>query len=791
MLLFSITGYFYAQTARVQVIHNSADAAAEVVDVYLNDALLIDDFAFRTASPFIDAPAEQEFKIFIAPANSTSNNDAIYITPGLTLTTDETYVIVADGIVSASGYNPSQAFGLQIYAMGREVATNPTNTDVLVHHGSTDAPTVDVVETGVGAGLIVDNISYTEFQGYLELPTDDYVLEIRDETSTVTVAAFQAPLETLGLDGAALVVVASGFLNPSQNSDGADFGLWAALPTGGDLVMLPTSPFVGNARVQVVHNSADAAAEFVDVYLNETLLIDDFEFRTASPFINAPTGVELKISVAPAGSTGVEDAIYTTPTITLTANQTYVIVADGIVSGSGYNPPQPFGLQIYDMGREVATNSSNTDVLVHHGSTDAPTVDIVETGVGAGLIVDDISYTEFQGYLELPTDDYIIEVRDETSTVTVGTYQAPLATLGLDGAALVAVASGFLDPSQNSDGPAFGIFVALPSGGDLIMLPTVEVETARVQVIHNSADAAAEFVDVYLDDALLIPNFEFRTASPFIDAPAGVEFEISVAPAGSTGVEDAIYSVAVTLAADETYVVVADGIVSASGYNPPQPFGLQIYAMGREVATNSSNTDVLVHHGSTDAPTVDVVETGVGAGLIVDDISYTEFQGYLELPTDDYILEIRDETSTVTVAAFQAPLATLGLDGAALVVVASGFLDPSQNSDGAAFGLWAALPTGGVLVELPPISLGTEDFNESSFVMYPNPVVDQLFIQTATNDINDLNVTVTDMQGRIISQGKFTGNNNSLDVSNLSSGVYQVIINNGNKGLISKRFIKQ
>ena len=65
-------------------------------------------------------------------------------------------------------------------------------------------------------------------------------------------------------------------------------------------------------------------------------------------------------------------------------------------------------------------------------------------------------------------------------------------------------------------------------------------QTARVQVVHNSADAAAEFVDVYLDATLLIPDFEFRTASPFIDAPAGVEIDLSVAPAGSMNVGDAI-----------------------------------------------------------------------------------------------------------------------------------------------------------------------------------------------------------------------------------------------------------
>jgi hypothetical protein len=67
MILFAITGYFYAQTARVQVIHNSADAAVEFVDVYLNEDLLIPDFGFRTASSFIDAPAGVEIVLSVAP----------------------------------------------------------------------------------------------------------------------------------------------------------------------------------------------------------------------------------------------------------------------------------------------------------------------------------------------------------------------------------------------------------------------------------------------------------------------------------------------------------------------------------------------------------------------------------------------------------------------------------------------------------------------------------------------------------------------------------------------------
>ena len=319
----------------------------------------------------------------------------------------------------------------------------------------------------------------------------------------------------------------------------------------------------------------------------------------------------------------------------------------------------------------------------------------------------------------------------------------------------------------------------------------LKTQTARVQVIHNSADAAAETVDVYLNETLLIPNFEFRTASPFVDAPAGLEIELSVAPPNSSGVEDAIYTAPVTLSADETYIVVADGIVSGSGYNPPQPFGLQIYDMGRELADESGNTDVLVHHGSTDAPTVDIIETGVGAGTLVDNISYTEFQGYLELPTADYIIDVTDETGSVTVASFQAPLASLELDGAALVAVATGFLDPSQNSDGPAFGIGVALPTGGPLVMLPEF-LGNQDFELSNAIaLYPSPAEEQVTLSNSSS-IKLEAAKVYDLKGKLISQIDLQDMQGErvIDVSSYATGVYVVHIT-GAQSSVVKRLIKK
>ncbi len=786
-LMMSFTTLSFSQ-ARVQVIHNSADAAAEVVDVWLNDALLLDNFAFRTASPFIDAPAGEEFTIAIQGPESTSAENPIW-SQNYTLADGETYVLVANGIVSPSGYDPATPFDIYVYDMGREESMNADETDVLVFHGSTDAPTVSVWETAVVNDELF-SFSYGEFAGYLELPTLDFVLEVRDETGTATVASYQAPLATLGLEGQALSVMASGFLNPANNSDGEAFGLYVVLAAGGELIELPA--YTPTARVQVIHNSADAAAEVVDVWLNDALLLDNFAFRTASPFIDAPAGEEFTIAIQGPESTSAENPIWS-QNYTLADGETYVLVANGIVSPSGYDPATPFDIYVYDMGREESMNADETDVLVFHGSTDAPTVSVWETAVVNDELFS-FSYGEFAGYLELPTLDFVLEVRDETGTATVASYQAPLATLGLEGQALSVMASGFLNPANNSDGEAFGLYVVLAAGGELIELPAY-TPTARVQVIHNSADAAAAVVDVWLNDALLLDNFEFRTASPFIDAPAGEEFTISIQGPESTSSENPIWSQNYTLADGETYVLVANGIVSPSGYDPATPFDIYVYDMGREEAMNADETDVLVFHGSTDAPTVSVWETAVVNDELFS-FSYGDFAGYLELPTLDFVLEVRDESGTTTVASYQAPLATLGLEGQALSIMASGFLNPDNNSNGEAFGLYVVLAAGGALVELPVFTSLEEAVEINAMNFYPNPATDQITIDYELANSSDVKVEIFNLVGAKVFERDFgrqvSGLNNSLiNLENLNNGMYLMRLTANNYPLTTKFMISR
>ncbi len=488
-LILAINVYVIAQneqTARVQIIHNSADAAAAVVDVWLNDTKLIENFTFRTATPYIDAPAGVLINIGIASPNSTSWTQSFKIKQ-VVLTANQTYIAVAGGIVSTSGYTPAPTFDVKVYPVGREAASQPGNTDVLVVHGSTDAPTVDIYETGVGAGQIVNNLVYGNVAGYLELLTMNYVLEIRDETGTNTLAAYNAPLATLGLEGAALTVLASGFLNPANNSNGAPFGLYVALTSGGDLIPLPLYQPAQTARVQVIHNSADVLAGTVDVYINGNLAIDDFSFRTATPFIDLPAETLLNIGIAPGNSTSVSDTIKNFSAV-LSAGEKYIIFANGLLTG-GYSPNPngrntDFTLFIKQAAREEATDGG-VDLFVFHGATDAPIVDVKAREADNLVLVDNAGYSDITPYFNVPAADYTLDLYLSSGLTLVGSFVAPLS--GLNGGSAAVFASGFMVPSNNQDGEEFGLFAALPDGN------VIQLSQGVVSVDNNASLIPTKF----------------------------------------------------------------------------------------------------------------------------------------------------------------------------------------------------------------------------------------------------------------------------------------------------------
>lgn len=781
-----------ANTARLQVIHNAADPAAAVVDVYVNDALLLDDFAFRAATPFIDVPAKVKLNIGIAPGNSTSAADTLK-NFAVKFKKNRTYVAVANGVLDPSSFaaNPdAREIGFTLFARDyiREAGSDAGSVDFVVLHGVTDAPAVDVLARDIAT--LVDNAAYGDFNRYISVPAAAYTLDITlaDDNNAV-VASYDADLS--GLGGGAAIIFASGFLSPASNQNGAAFGIYAALPDG-SVIGLPSAPLpVPSARLQVIHNSADPAAAEVDIYVNDGLLLDNFAFRTATPYIDVPAGVTLNIGVAPGSSASAADTLKNFA-VQFENGGSYVAIANGVLDPAAFaaNPEgrsTAFTLFARADAREEGSKMDRVDAIVLHGATDAPAVKINTNN----LWIDAAAYGDIAGYFSLRAQMNTIDVKIANShpVVRVGKYEADLT--GLEGAAAVVFASGFVDPSANQNGAGFGLFAALP-GGAVVELPGRQPAPAmaRLQVIHNAADPAAAAVDVYINDALAIDDFAFRSATPFLDIPANVTLNIGVAPGNSTSAADTLKNFAVTLAKNKTYVAVANGVLDPSIYAPNpdgRSIGFTLFARDdvRESAKKHNMVDLLVLHGSSDAPTVDVIARGVAT--LVDDAAYGDFTNYISVPAGSYTLDITPGNDNSNVLfSYAADLS--GLGGGAAIVFASGFVTPSANQNGAGFGIFAALadgtviglpaPAGGAAATLANGGSSSLDINSFDLRQnYPNPFNPSTTIAFSIASSERVNLTIYDIAGRevatLVNDNLDAGNHSvTFDASNLATGVY-------------------
>ncbi|HNE28405.1 MAG TPA: DUF4397 domain-containing protein, partial [Saprospiraceae bacterium] len=195
----------------------------------------------------------------VAPANSSSPDDAIYTLDVDELRTGKSYVIMAAGVVGGS-----PAFDLYINENGRDRAQTAGTVDLALFHGSPNAPEVDVQ---LPAGpVIFDNIEFGEFSNYLSVPPSEYVIQLTPSNDNSTVVkSYVADIS--GLSGQAATVFASGYLNGDPG-----FEVWVALADG---TTFPLPEFVNTneldnklASLQLAPNPASEET-YLRLELNE------------------------------------------------------------------------------------------------------------------------------------------------------------------------------------------------------------------------------------------------------------------------------------------------------------------------------------------------------------------------------------------------------------------------------------------------------------------------------------------------------------------------------------------
>ena len=153
---------------------------------------------------------------------------------------------------------------------------------------------------------------------------------------------------------------------------------------------------------------------------------------------------------------------------------------------------------------------------------------------------------------------------------------------------------------------------------------------ARVRVVHASPDAPD--VDVLLDDAEVLGDVPYLTASDYLGVPAGDQ-NLKVNAAGTaTTVIDADLS----LVDGTDYTVIASGLAEAI-----EPIVLQ----DDNSTPAAGNARVRAIHGAPSAPSVDIYITAPGADLettipLLVSVEFGDVADYVEAPAGDYQVRV-------------------------------------------------------------------------------------------------------------------------------------------------------
>ncbi|MEM9990582.1 MAG: DUF4397 domain-containing protein [Bacteroidota bacterium] len=234
----------------------------------------------------------------------------------------------------------------------------------------------------------------------------------------------------------------------------------------------------------------------------------------------------------------------------------------------------------------------------------------------------------------------------------------------------------------------------------LALLPVTFAQLARIQFIHN---APGGNVDIYVDGNLYVNNLVFRTATPYVDVPAGT-LELQIAPGSSASAADAMEVKTIDLEGGETYVALL-----GSNDKDNMSYELHLTDQVSEYADTGNTIGVAFANGTPDAGALDFYWKEFGFALF-DDIAYGEFGAMVSLPTGSYEIDITSAYDNEEI------FITNTFDfswwrGRSMTFFTSGFADDEDDP----MKTYVALSTGGTFL-LESLSTGNEE--NKAFVQF-------------------------------------------------------------------------
>ena len=485
---------------------------------------------------------------------------------------------------------------------------------------------------------------------------------------------------------------------------------------------LPRASGQDFARVQMIHNAADPALQVVDVYLNEVLILDDWQFRSATAFFNMPP--TSNIVFAPDTSTAPSPALATF-TLNLDPLKGYVIIASGVLNPAEFAPNPDgrdtrFGLIVNDMAR--ATKRA-FEYFAVNGITDSPTLDLITSNQPAvGTLVNNLPYGQFTEFLSVPAQLYQVDVAPSAdSTQVKATFRLNLGDR--DNTISALLTSGFYNPTDNKNGPGMILMAVFRDG---VIVPFTADKFAKAQFIHNSPDPALAAMDIYANDQLIADSLTFQGATSFLQLPADVDFSLSFAPGNSTGSGDALASFEARIDSGRVLSIMTVGVLDPTVYAPnpnarQTSFRMVVNGNARETPpTGGALAWFNILQGVMDLEAVDI-STFDPDIFISSNTFFGGFTGYKGLAPGLYSVVLKLAGTEEQFISFMVDLS--GMEGQLGSLMLSGFVNPAANQNGPALSAHMVMLDGSVA----PLGVNTATDAEdlpTAFSLetnYPNP----------------------------------------------------------------------
>lgn len=251
---------YVLDSASVQLIHGIQDPTTSLIDVYLGNELWQDNMPFRSATPFLNIPANREIRLSVCPSSSTDTTGSFF-NELLNLTTFN-YTMVLAGMNNPTGFNPPEPIRLSVRENARKTSIDADEIDLLFYHAIPDGGTMDFRSIMPIVTTLANNLNFGTFNtpGYLEITPYDFSLNLTDESGSSIYNSFLFNALGDNLAGEAIVMLASGFLDTEINPLGSPAGFWYTTAAGGMLIECPKvtgfEPLESNASVTVFPNPA-------------------------------------------------------------------------------------------------------------------------------------------------------------------------------------------------------------------------------------------------------------------------------------------------------------------------------------------------------------------------------------------------------------------------------------------------------------------------------------------------------------------------------------------------------